>query len=61
MVLHQTVMPSILIETGFITNTDEGRYLNSSKGQRDIAHAVAQAVVKYKENVTTNDFLALKK
>ena len=60
-VLHQTVMPSILIETGFITNTEEGRYLNSSKGQRDIAHAVAQAVVKYKENVTTNDFLGVKK
>ncbi|MFD2825497.1 N-acetylmuramoyl-L-alanine amidase [Leeuwenhoekiella polynyae] len=60
-VLHQTVMPSILIETGFITNNDEGRFLNSSSGQREIAHAIAQAVEKYKENVLTNNFLGLQK
>ncbi|MCC4213799.1 N-acetylmuramoyl-L-alanine amidase family protein [Leeuwenhoekiella parthenopeia] len=56
-VLHQTVMPSILIETGFITNTEEGRYLNSSKGQEEIAGSIADAVINYKDNVRANDFL----
>lgn len=60
-VLHQTVMPSILIETGFITNNEEGRYLNSSNGQKEIAHAIAEAVGKYKDNVSTNDFLGITK
>ncbi len=60
-VLHQTVMPSILIETGFITNTDEGKYLNSSKGQREIAGSIANAVIEYKDNVRANDFLPLQK
>ncbi len=32
-VLHQTFMPSVLIETGFLTNKSEGLYLNSKKGQ----------------------------
>ena len=30
-------MPSILIETGFITNKKEGDYLNSKKGQDQIS------------------------
>ena len=32
-VLHNTYMPSILIEAGFMTNPKEGAYLNSKKGQ----------------------------
>ena len=35
-VLHNTYMPSILIETGFITNKTEGDYLNSQKGKIDV-------------------------
>ncbi len=50
-VLHQTVMPSILVETGFITNTNERKYLNSSKGQQAIANSMASAVKEYKGKV----------
>lgn len=50
-VLHQTVMPSILIETGFITNTQERKYLNSSKGQLALANSIAVAVNSYKDKV----------
>lgn len=50
-VLHQTFMPSVLIEAGFLTNKNEGAYLNSSKGQQDIAKAIAEAILTYKENV----------
>jgi len=36
-VMHNTYMPSVLIETGFVTNKKEGAYLNSKKGQTNIA------------------------
>lgn len=54
-VLHQTVMPSILIETGFITNIKEGKYLASKKGQRAIASTIADAVGAYKAKVFVAD------
>jgi N-acetylmuramoyl-L-alanine amidase len=50
-VLHQTFMPSVLIETGFLTNKNEGSYLNSSKGQVEMGKAIADAIVAYKQNV----------
>ncbi len=54
-VLHQTVMPSILIETGFITNVKEGKYLASNKGQKAIAKTIADAVGEYKAKVFIAD------
>lgn len=56
-VLHQTVMPSVLVETGFITNTSEGRYLNSENGQQDIAQSIADAVIDYQSHTATNNML----
>lgn len=56
-VLHQTVMPSVLVETGFITNKKEGAYLNSARGQEKIATAIAGAVLEYKRNIQTNEEL----
>lgn len=53
-VLHQTVMPSVLVETGFITNTKEGKYLNSKKGQIAIATQMSKAIIKYKKSVEAN-------
>ena len=35
-VLHQTFMPSVLVETGFLTNNDEGAYLNSRKDNQKL-------------------------
>ena len=49
MVLHKTAMPSILIEMGFISNKDEGAYLNSEEGQNEIAKAIADAIMSYKK------------
>lgn len=46
-VLHQTFMPSVLVETGFLTNKSEGTYLNSKKGQREIGTAIAEAIINY--------------
>lgn len=53
-VLHQTVMPSVLIETGFVTNTNEGQYLNSNKGQLELSTAIANAIMDYKTDVDLN-------
>lgn len=48
-VLHQTFMPSVLVETGFLTNKNEGAYLNSKKGQAEIGTAIADAILQYKK------------
>ncbi|MFV0539812.1 MAG: N-acetylmuramoyl-L-alanine amidase [Aestuariibaculum sp.] len=53
-VLHQTVMPSVLIEMGFLTYKPEGRYLNSAKGQKDMSKAVADAILEYKKAIDGN-------
>lgn len=50
-VLHQTFMPSVLVETGFLTNREEGAYLNSKKGQGEMGEAIANAVLKYKSDL----------
>ena len=50
-VLHQTFMPSVLVETGFLTNSNEGAYLNSKKGQQEMGKAIADAVIAYKNGV----------
>ena len=47
-VLHNTYMPSVLIEAGFITNKTEGAYLNSKKGQKEITSSIFNAIKKYK-------------
>lgn len=47
-VLHQTFMPSVLVETGFLTNKNEGAYLNSTKGQIEMGTAIANAILQYK-------------
>jgi len=46
-VLYQTTMPSILIETGFITNKHESHFLGSIKGQLQISTQIANAIKKY--------------
>ncbi len=47
-VLQATNMPAILIETGFINNPEDERYLNSEKGQQEMAEAITDAVIRYK-------------
>lgn len=54
-VLHRSVMPSVLIETGFLTNTQEGKFLNSKSGQQKMAKAISLAVLKYKNSLISNE------
>lgn len=50
-VLQATQMPAVLVETGFIANPEDERYLNSESGQQEIAEAIAKAIKKYKDQV----------
>lgn len=49
-VLHSALMPSILVELGFISNKEEGEYLNSEEGKNEMAKAIARAIREYKKS-----------
>ncbi|NMH29037.1 N-acetylmuramoyl-L-alanine amidase [Flavobacterium sp. SE-s28] len=49
MVLHKAYMPRVLIEMGFISNPNDGSYLDSESGQKEIAQAIANAIISYKK------------
>ncbi|MBL0306807.1 MAG: N-acetylmuramoyl-L-alanine amidase [Chitinophagaceae bacterium] len=46
-VLQATAMPSVLIETGFISNPEEEKYLNSQEGQNELSECIIRALRKY--------------
>ena len=48
-VLDASYMPSVLIEIGFISNVEEGNFLNSDDGQDKVAKAIADAIFSYKK------------
>ena len=48
LVLWKTAMPSILVELGFINNNKEEQFLNSEKGQTQMALALYRAFEEYK-------------
>lgn len=60
-VLDNVFMPGVLIELGFLSNKDEGEFLNSDEGQNKMAMQIANAIKSYKkeyfgeeiDNITT--------
>ena len=53
-VLRETIMPSVLVELGFLTNSKEGKYLNSKKGQEQMGSSITDAVLNYISNIKLN-------
>lgn len=51
LVLYKTSMPRVLIETGFISNPEQEKYLNSEQGQEKLAHAIGKAFGDYKQKI----------
>lgn len=49
LVLHQTAMPSILIELGFISNSTEEKLLASSNGQEKLVKGIFEGFCNYYE------------
>ncbi len=48
-VLVGASMPSVLVETGFISNRHDAKYLSGSVGQKKIAEAIFSAIKSYKK------------
>lgn len=55
-VLRLTYMPSVLIETGFITNTEEREFLKSAAGQKIVATSIYKSILDYNINRDLNMF-----
>ncbi|PID58429.1 MAG: hypothetical protein CR986_07950 [Ignavibacteriae bacterium] len=47
-VLVGASMPGVLIESGFLSNKKDVKYLNSKKGQKEIAEAIYNSIIKYR-------------
>ncbi|MBI9034382.1 MAG: N-acetylmuramoyl-L-alanine amidase [Bacteroidales bacterium] len=58
LVLYKSAMPSILVETGYITNAKEERFLNSKDGQSYLASAIYRAFKEYKSEVEKHNIVA---
>lgn len=58
-VLFNTTMPSVLIETGFITNPAEEKYLNSQQGQDYIASAIFRACRDYISDIDSKSSISI--
>ncbi|MDA3892643.1 MAG: N-acetylmuramoyl-L-alanine amidase [Salinivirgaceae bacterium] len=57
LVLWQASMPSILIETGFISNAEEEKFLISKDGQEYLSSAIYRAVKSYVTNLENDDLI----
>jgi N-acetylmuramoyl-L-alanine amidase len=55
MVLHKAYMPRVLVEMGFISNYTEGNLLDSEVGQDEIAKAISDAIISYKNEYYGNE------
>jgi N-acetylmuramoyl-L-alanine amidase len=53
-VLYHASMPAVLVETGFVTNPKECKFLTSNYGQSIIASAIFRAIRTYKEQVDSS-------
>lgn len=54
LVLRETYMPSVLVEVGFLTNKKEGQYLNSKRGQQEMAATISKAILNYKDQLAAS-------
>lgn len=46
-VLREAKMPAVLVETGFLSNVSEEKYLRSESGRQKIAEALSKAIIEY--------------
>lgn len=57
-VLDASTMPGVLIELGFLSNEEEGEFLNSEEGQTKMARQIALAIIKYKKDYFEESYSA---
>ncbi len=54
LVIREVAMPSVLIETGFLSNNSEEAYLGSEAGQQEVADGIVSAFGAYKSMLEGN-------
>jgi N-acetylmuramoyl-L-alanine amidase len=59
-VLYTTTMPSVLVETGFITNPAEEKFLLSKQGQDYLASAIYRACRQYINDIDKRSIITVK-
>lgn len=57
LVLYRTMMPSVLVEIGFLSNPNEEKFLMSKDGQTYIASAIFRAFRDYKNDYEKNNII----
>ncbi len=55
LVLRETAMPSVLIESGYLSNATDDQYLTGEYGQIQIASAIFRAFRSYKNEIETGN------
>lgn len=50
-ILRKAAMPSVLIETGFLSNKNDEDFLRSPEGQQKIARSIGEAISEYKNEL----------
>lgn len=60
LVLRQITMPGVLVETGFISNTEERNYLVSENGKRELSDAIFNAFEEYKHKIENHSSFAVR-
>jgi N-acetylmuramoyl-L-alanine amidase len=60
LVLRETAMPSVLIETGYLSNKKENSFLLTDEGRSEIAHSIYGSLLNYLSKLDANDNLPLK-
>jgi N-acetylmuramoyl-L-alanine amidase len=60
LVLYKTAMPGVLIETGFLSNSKDEKYLLSEKGQEQLANAIFRAFREYKYTLEKRDLSTIR-
>ena len=61
LVLWKTAMTSVLIETGFVSNPNEEKYLMSESGQNNLASSIYRAFKAYKKEMEGENYVAPQK
>lgn len=55
LVLRETTMPSVLIETGYLTHKSEEKYMITKQGQDELAFAIFKAFQSYKREIEVDN------
>jgi len=58
LVLRESSMPSVLVETGFVSNQAEANYLKSEEGQRTIALSIMEAFKKFENRNSASSIIS---